>query len=490
MKFSLSKLLNSLLVLVLFTLVYYKLDWIMSQFELSLRESGKALMLKIIHSLIWLIGAYFVNQIINFLFWRKYHATTKKSQAPKLFKEILVIFVYLIVISVIIGYVFKKPLTGLWATSSVTALVLGFALRNIILDLFSGIAVHVEQPFVVGDWILVDQNFSNEPITGIVLDINWRSTYLKTEENSLVIIPNSLITTQAVITNFSKGSLPSRYEVNFTLDYSVPSQRAIRVLMAGAMEAIMHEGFVRENEPQVLIDQTNELGIVYSLRYWILPWHKLSPSWAKSIIQSKVLEHLDAAGLTLAYPKEDIYYSSMPVRQLGSENEADRIKLLSKIDLFTMLTPDEIENLSNRLLRREFRKDTDIVRVNETGDSMFILLEGLLNVTIVNSNGLAVKVAQISPGNYFGEMSLLTGETRSATVTAASDSIVFEITRESFNEILSLRVNIIDRISENIAARKSSNEKLLSGTTEDPRKSQLDYKLKLINSIKAVFKIK
>jgi len=490
MKINLNKLIYSIILAVFFIIFYFRFDKILFHLGYELSDDFRVKTLKIVHALIWISVAYFINQLINWIYYRKYDSLKQKNKAPKLFKDIMVIVVYLIFITVIIGYVFKKPLTGFWATSSVAALVLGFALRNIILDLFSGIAVNMEQPYVVGNWIKIDQRFSNESLIGKVLDTNWRSTYLRTEENSLIIIPNSLITTQAVITNYSRDNVPTRFEVYFTLDFSVPVSRARRVLMAGALEANTGEGFAADYEPQVLLDKTNELGIVYKVRYWITPWQPISPSRSRNVIQTKILEHLDSAGLTLAYPKEDIYQASMPVRQLEAENETDRIKLLKKVDLFSILTDEEIENLSKRLLRKDIRKGTDVVRINESGDSMFILLEGLLDVTINNGSGLPLKVARITPGQYFGEMSMLTGELRSATVSAAVDSVIFEITREHFNEIISLRNNIVEKISDSIATRKNSNEKLLTEVAEDVSRLQDDYKQKLIRSIKAVFKLK
>jgi CRP-like cAMP-binding protein len=180
----------------------------------------------------------------------------------------------------------------------------------------------------------------------------------------------------------------------------------------------------------------------------------------------------------------------MPVRQLTSDNEDDRIKLLSKLDLLSFLGKDEIETLSKRLIRKEYPKGSDIVKVNENGNSMFVLLEGLLNVYISNENGQRIRVAQITPGNYFGEMSLLTGERRSATVTTATDSIVFEVTRDSFNHLISLRNDIVEKISDNIAARRDVNEKLLSNSKNDKDQVVMEFKQKLIKSIKSVFRLK
>jgi CRP-like cAMP-binding protein len=293
-----------------------------------------------------------------------------------------------------------------------------------------------------------------------------------------------------VISNYYKEGLSTRFEVYFTLDYSVPVERARRVMMAGATDAFTSTGFDSTKEPQVLVDKTNDLGVVYKVRFWIHAWKELSPSSARNIIQSKILEHLDSAGLTLAYPKEDIYYTPMPARHLATEDEKDRVKLLSKIDLFSFLNQDEIEDLCKGLIRKEYTKGYEIVRINENGNSMFVLLEGLLDVYIDNEDNQPVKVARITPGNYFGEMSLLTGEKRSATVSTATDSIVFEITRENFNKILSARNSIIDKISENISERKNLNEQVLADISVREAENSGEYKRKLIQSIKSVFKIK
>jgi CRP-like cAMP-binding protein len=256
------------------------------------------------------------------------------------------------------------------------------------------------------------------------------------------------------------------------------------------MDANNVEGFVHEREPQVLVDKTNDLGVVYKVRFWIYPWKELSPSRSRNVIQTRILEHLDSAGLTLAYPKEDIYHTNMPVRQLETDNDSDRIKLLKKVDLFHVLTDKEIETLSRRLIRKEYPEQIDVVQANDSGNSMFILLEGLLDVMINNGNGQDVKVASITPGNYFGEMSLLTGEKRSATVRTVTECIIYEINRDSFNQVLSVRNSIIDMISEDIAQRKTMNQQLISDSLREENENAKDYKQKLISSIKAVFKIK
>jgi small-conductance mechanosensitive channel len=239
--------------------------------------------------------------------------------------------------------VFKQPLSGFRETSRVVALIIGLALRNIILDLFTGLAVNIERPCKTGDHILVHQRNPDVDIVGQVVEINWRATRIRTEENTLVVIPNSLIS-MFVISNFHNSGFPTRFEIYFTIDYSIPSARVKRILMAGVKEVINQQGFVSNREPSVLVDETNELGVRYKVRYWIAPWKNLSPSRSRDIVISNILEHLTSAGITPAYPKEDIYYEQMPVRHLDSRALQDRKELLRKVALIGSLRDFEREN--------------------------------------------------------------------------------------------------------------------------------------------------
>lgn len=483
------KLILSSFNLLFWVFLYLNFNQLTQALSMDLSPSLSELVKAICHAVIWLALAHFLCQLINQFFQARIFTLNNDKQVPKLLRDILFIFIYIAALLIIVGHVFKQPLTGFWATSSVTALVLGFALRNIILDLFSGIAVNLEQPYRVGDWIKIDQRLSTDPIIGTIIDINWRSTYIKTEANRVIVVPNSFITTQAVITNYEREGNDNRFEVKFTLDYSVPVSRATRVLLAGVMESSENKGFVKENKPQVLVDETNEMGVVYIVRYWIYPWHDISPSKARSQVQTTILNHLDAAGLTLAYPKEDVYHTAMPARHLAIDNAVDRVKLMRKLDIFSFLTDDEIKTLSSQLIRKEIPQASSIVKEDDEGRSMFVLLEGLLDVEIINGQNEPVKVAQINPGSYFGEMSLLTGEKRSASITSVTESVVFEITRDSINQLMSGRENFIEKISENIASRKAANEKALTDSYETTQNNTTVFKEKLIHSIKSLFQI-
>ena len=119
----------------------------------------------------------------------------------------------------------------------------------------------------------------------------------------------------------------------------------------------------------------------------------------------------------------------MPPRHLSFKT--DKKSLLSRIELFKDLDESELATLSDSVAQLSFNADDTIVK-RGNGTSMYILVEGLLNVFApVSADGSEIKVAQITPGLFFGEMSLLTGEERSATVTCQTDAEVYEVTKEN-----------------------------------------------------------
>src|SRR6185312_12028818 len=164
----------------------------------------------------------------------------------------------------IISFVFNRPLTGLWATSGVAGLVIGLALRNVIMDVFIGLAVNVDRPYRLGDFIMLQTGQ-----VGRVLEINWRTTRLATNEGNTIIVPNSRIGDMTV-TNFLKPNSSAEFELLFSVDFGVPSERVLRVLTAAAM-AVTGAGILDDpdHEPKARIKGISHEGVEYKVKYWV-----------------------------------------------------------------------------------------------------------------------------------------------------------------------------------------------------------------------------
>jgi len=400
---------------------------------------------------IWLSAAYLLNRLLQVFFWEGLIKRTLGGVPPRLLRDVSGFVVYMLAITAIIGVVFNRPVTGIWATSGVAGLVIGLALRNVILDVFIGLAVNMDHPYRINDFILLQGG-----LVGRVTEIDWRTTRIQTDEGNLIIIPNSRIG-DMVVTNLSLPNTKSEQELFFSLDFAIPTARATRILTASAM-AVVGDGVLEEPEPKATIKGLSHEGVEYKLAYWIDAAH-CSPGKAKHRVMQSVLEEFHQSGITPAQPKQDVFHAPMPNRQLDTRSAEDRAELLSRIELFAGLNREQLETLAMDLTQQVFSKGTPVIKQGDPGESMFIVIEGLLHAQIDFGNGhSATRVGHVRPGEFFGEMSLLTGEPRAATVVAATDTLAYEVSKSDMDSIFLNRPQLADDMSRVVAKRRLQND--------------------------------
>ncbi len=419
---------------------------------------------------IWLTGALLFNRLFGIAVWDGLFTYTYGRKPPRLIVQLGGVVIFLLALSGIIGVVFGQSITALWATSGAIGVVVGFALQNLILDTFSGLAINVERPFKVGDWITVHTRFGE--YIGRVEETNWRTTRLWTTGRSTIIVPNSFMTT-TLVTNFSKPEGENRFELDFVLDFSVDSARAIRIIYAGIRASIGDRGPLSEPPPKVRASGVTEYGVLYKARYY-LNTVDVSPSKARNTIIGNVLDHIRHAGLTLSYPKTDVFNAPMPWRQQDWSSPKDQARQLGKMSLFSALSQDDVEFIVARMLVHAHTKNDQVVEQGTAGDSMFILAEGLLEVFVENSEGKNFKVADLAPGTFFGEKSMLTGERRSATITCATDAVICEITKDVMMELFQTNTAVAELLSRAIAIREVQNNETIQNMERDEISDEID----------------
>ncbi|MGY8713591.1 MAG: mechanosensitive ion channel family protein, partial [Verrucomicrobiia bacterium] len=243
---------------------------------------------------LWLSTAFLVQRMITVFIWDGLITGISGRPVPRLPKDVTAICIFAVAMIGILATVFDQSVTGIWATSGVVSIVIGIALRNVILDVFIGLSMHVEQSFRIGDWVMVHQNRRETHIVGQVVEINWRTTRLKTTANNLVVVPNSKMG-EAILTNYMRPDPHFRIDLNFVLDYSVSPDRAIRVLMAGVRAlAEDDKGILLDPAPEVRLDEALSGGQRYEVRFFILPVN-ISPNESRHIVNKSVIEHLARA---------------------------------------------------------------------------------------------------------------------------------------------------------------------------------------------------
>ncbi len=402
------------------------------------------------------------------------------THIPRLLKDVVVVLVLLVTGITIVGVVFQRDVTGLWVSSGVVGIILGFAVRGTIADVFSGIAINIDRPFGVNDWIEVHPR-GIKPMRGRVVEINWRSTRLQTIDHTVVVVPNSLVAA-TVLVNLSLPEPRSRFDLTFCLEFGIPAERVLRILTAGALAA---KAPLREPPPKAYVNRVTDVGVEYKVRYWLDPV-QVSPRNGRHQVTASILQHLYHAGISLAYPKQDLYLARMPVRQLSRDR--DRRELLSRVELLALLQPDEVARLASSAHERTFATGEAVVRQDDPGNSLFVLVEGLLEVFWHREGeNAAVRVVELQPGAFFGEMSLLTGAPRAATVLAATESIVYEIAASEINALLACRPEIALHLAEVVARRQAQLTHASARQVEQPEAASPNLVQQILEGMRGFF---
>ncbi len=268
------------------------------------------------------------------------------------------------------------------------------------------------------------------------------------------MIPNNLMS-MFVTTNYSKPDRLARFDVTIPLDFGVPTDRALRLLLGGVMAAIGPRGPVGQPAPSVLIGGVSERGVEYRVRYYIR-MGQVPPNTARSNVLKSVLDRLATAGIEPAYPKEDVFHARMPPRDRDWASTGARLALLQKVDLLAgTLEPDELAELARRMEARDFRPGEPLIRQGEPGRSMFILAEGVAEVVLASeAGGSAAAGARLYPGQPVGEMALLTGAPHALTARALTELVAFEIASRHIEPLLEARPELAGALSWQIAERR------------------------------------
>jgi CRP-like cAMP-binding protein len=324
------------------------------------------------------------------------------------------------------------------ATTAVGAVVIGFALQDTLGNLFSGLAIQIEKPFRVGHWVTIGG------MDGLVSEVTWRATKIRTKAGNFVVVPNSVVAKET-ITNYSEPTHDTRLEVEVGAGYDTPPNDVKAVIARALRDEPL---LTHAHQPEILIADFAASAVTYRVRVWTKDFA------ADMLVRDRVRSHIYYAfrrhGISIPYPIQvQIEQPVAPPAAAADERSLDDIDLLASL---TAQQRGELAAASRALL---FEANQVIVREGEPGASMFVLGRGEAAVSLSQTAG---SVARLHDGDVFGEMSLLTGEPRTATVTAVTDCQLLEIGAEAFRRVVLEDAALVDRIGTAAAMRRAENE--------------------------------
>jgi len=384
---------------------------------------------------LWLSVASLINRLLALLVWDHLSSRSTGRPVPRFLIQCASLAVYLCAVAVIIGVVYDRSLTTLITTSSVLGVLVGFASRSLISDVFSGVAISLDQPFRIGDFIKIEGGSTpDRRIMGLVHEINWRTTRLVTPDDTMLVIPNSMMS-ESIVVNCSAPEIPSEHEQKLVLDYGIPVDRVLRVLGSALHLAVADGGILASPPSKVRVNKLTENGVEYKITYSVDP-RVTSVGKAKHIVLRHLIDTPHQAGLAPAAPRRDLYMTKMPTRHLHYEDVQQRAWLLGRAELFFGLEVPALNHLASQMEVLVIKPGQIVVGEGEDGNSMYVVVEGILEVRAGLDEKTSHVVGQLRPGDFFGEVAALKGGKRTATVAAATEAVVCEIRHEHLMSLL------------------------------------------------------
>ncbi|HSI89148.1 MAG TPA: mechanosensitive ion channel family protein, partial [Pyrinomonadaceae bacterium] len=332
-------------------------------------------------------------------------------------------------------------LTALFTGSTIVGIVVGLALQDTLGNLFAGIALQADQPFQVGDVVAI----TNQG-TGKVESVSWRGVKIRTFQNKLLIISNAVLGKETIEVA-PRENLNARL-VFFNTLYSNSPTKTIQVVREAVRQV---ENVSQKMRPIVRIRNLADSGIDWEVKYWCEDYAKHNETDA--LIRQRIWYVFGREGIDFAFPTRTLHIEEK-AKVVGREEYAERVaEQIAKVQIFEPLSDEELERLSRSSKKRIFAPGEKIVRRGQEGSSMFIITRGGVKILIPASEGVRT-VGHLGTNDFFGEMSLLTGEPRSATVAAEEETEVLEIRSSALKPILEQNPTLVEAISDLVEQRR------------------------------------
>src|SRR6476646_7396428 len=326
----------------------------------------------------------------------------RSDRVPDAFPAILQDAIIIGIVVMVATFVFDDKLL---TTSAVGAAIVGFALQDTLGNAFAGLAIQSEKPFRIGAWIRVGE------FEGRVTEVTWRATKMRTKSGNFVILPNNIVAKEA-ITNYSEPLVPTRLEVDVGASYlSTPGD--VKKAILEAMSQVPR--VLGAPAPHALLHAFDASAITYRAWFWTEQYEH--DELVKDDVRTAIFYAFARHGIEIPWPIE-VGYEREWRKPDAATKQRQREAVLNGVDLFSRLAPEQRSEIAAGTSTRLFGDAEAIVRQGAEGQSMFVVCSGRVSVVLEPDRR---QVATIGAGGYFGEMSLLTGEPRTATVLAVGD---------------------------------------------------------------------
>ena len=407
-----------------------------------------------------------------------------RLRPPRIAEDIFVIIGYIALGLVRLRYA-GLDLSSILATSAMITAVVAFAMQDTLGNILGGLALQLDNSVEIGDWIKVDD------ISGRVVDIRWRSTLVETRNWETVVFPNSQLMKNKFLVLGRRTGQPVQWRrwVWFNISMDIPPTRVARVVEEAIQQTDI-ANVAKNPLPNCVLMEVGSTGYGrYAMRYWLTD---LAPDdTTDAVVRWHILTALQRSGIKVAMEEHGILVTkeNEKYEELMHHREIQlRIKTLKQVELFSQMTEKELTALAERLRFSPFAKGEIISRQGATAHWLYIIIRGEAEVYLEMPGGGKRTLRDLGKGSFFGEMGLMTGAVRSASVVAKTDVECYRLDKEMFEEILRERPSIAEEMSQVLAVRKAEQDSTIQGMgAENASRAAAQHSGEILATIKRFF---
>ncbi len=375
------------------------------------------------------------------------------SQPPRIIEDLAIIGVYAVYgLAQLRGA--GLDLSSIVTTSAILTAVFAFAMQDTLGNILAGMAVQLDNSVRIGDWVKVDN------VSGRVRDIRWRSTLIETRNWETVVIPNSILMKARVEILGQREGAPLQWRriLEFMVDPSVPPARVVAII-DGEMRELAIPNVARSPSPSCVLKAFDEGNLRYQLRYFLTDM--LEDDLTDSMVRVHLFASLQRAGIRVAEPQRTVHAVNRDEAHAETVRRREltrRLEALTRVSLFAGLAEDDKADIAERLQYAPFARGDVITKQGNKAHWLYILAYGEAEVLYEPPAGGARVIGAVRSGEFFGEMALISGDARGATVVAKTDVECYRLDRASVQELLLTRPEIAEEIQRVMGSRRPDLE--------------------------------
>ena len=332
-----------------------------------------------------LLSTAFVVALLDRYLWDAYFGKKRQTPIPEFLRQVVALFIYLIALLLVLSVVYdaEGQLKTLLAGSGIAAIVLGFATQDLFGGIIAGIALQISRPYKVGDWLNIQDRFAE------VMEINWRSTRLRTNDGIYLDIPNYAIARGTII-NLHYPTQIHAMRLRVGIDYKVPPNRVKDALHRAASSA---EGVVPNPPTRVFVMDFAESAVIYEIKF-SMGNHRATTTICDAI-RTNIWYEFKRQQITIPFPIRTLHVQRSQKR--AGDGQAEARAILRSEPLFDCMNDAQLENVLQHAQIHHYGRGERLIQEGDQGDSMFIMLRGTAAVSVAK-NGTGIRVGVMRQG--------------------------------------------------------------------------------------------